>query len=267
MLPFSARRRRKLDEDSSWDTSLDDTAESDDDNLSDESKSVVVKDKVLDKATKAIPAKSDTYFDCPLGKFFMDVGLNQVQEFVQNDLLKLQKRKLYKEKKKQKRTKATELAISLLTKNIEISKSRNAQYCYKQKKCQFCSFQTESTIVMSNHFETPHMQNGQYKCNFCSAELRTPQSIMEHTDLVHQMKCKLEKAPGNHQCVNCPFEDNGKVKVARHLVTCSKRFKPESNLSPPIDWEPPAKIPKVNVSIVHIIIPNIGYRAVSDSIH
>lgn len=253
---FIARKRRKKDDDdASWDGSEDESsAESEDDIVSDEDKRIVIKEvddfevikDVLASTNKMVqPAKTDTYFDCSLGKFFMEIGLNQVQEYVQNDLLKLQNRKLAKEKKSGRRTRDTEVAIASLKKNIELSRNNNALYTYAQKKCEFCSFQTESLLVMSNHFETPHMKNGLYKCNFCPLEIRTPQEIIVHMENIHKVRGKLEKAPGNHLCTNCPFEDNSKGRLARHLISCAKKFKPEVNLSPPTEWEPPAKIPKV----------------------
>lgn len=55
----------------------------------------------------------------------------------------------------------------------------------------------------------------------------------------------LERAPAFHQCPSCPFEDNQKGKLSRHLVVCARKFKPDRNLEPPPDWEPPAKIPRM----------------------
>jgi hypothetical protein len=61
----------------------------------------------------------------------------------------------------------------------------------------------------------------------------------------HIVKPKLERAPALHQCPSCPFEDNSKAKLTRHLIGCAKRFKIEKNLDPPLDWDTPAKLPKL----------------------
>lgn len=254
---FSARRRRNRDDedDASWDGES--STESDDD-ISDEEHAIVIKDKadpieeikdVTDMTVdKIVTGKSENnYFDMTLGKFFMDIGLNFVQEYVQNDLLKQQNRKLYKEKKGGHSTKATETSIAALTKNLEISKENNAPYKFKQHKCKLCSFKSESMLALSHHLETPHMKNNMYKCNFCEFESKSSPDILSHMQAVHNTRGRLERAPSYHQCANCPFEDNGKGKLARHLLACAKKFKPEFNLSPPIEWEPPAKIPKVNL--------------------
>ncbi|KPJ09297.1 MOG interacting and ectopic P-granules protein 1 [Papilio machaon] len=255
-----AEKRKKGnedDDDASWDgessTESDDEAGSDD-----EEKTVVIKDKAdlsdeLKDVTrlpvdKVVCGKSDNYFDCSLGKFFMDIGLNLVQEFVQNDLLKQQNRKLSREKRAGHNTRATETSIASLMKNLEISQEKNSPYRHKQNKCEFCSFKSESMLVMLHHLETPHMKNSVYKCNYCSFEIRSPHDILYHMEAEHNVRGKLERAPAYHQCANCPFEDNGKGKLARHLLPCSRKFKPETNLAPPIEWEPPAKIPKITRS-------------------
>ena len=38
----------------------------------------------------------DNYFTGPIGRFFLDIGLSLVQEYVQGDLLRVQKRKVHK---------------------------------------------------------------------------------------------------------------------------------------------------------------------------
>ncbi|KAK2581905.1 hypothetical protein KPH14_002361 [Odynerus spinipes] len=183
-----------------------------------------------------------TYFDLPLGKFFMQIGVNLVQEYVQTDLLRTQKRK----QGKGSTSAETQLAINSLIKNLEFSKENNEPFHLEMKKCEFCSFKTESTLVMQHHLETPHMRNYVYKCNFCPMEVRSPHDILFHMEAEHNTRGRLERGPAFHQCPNCPFEDNQKGKLTRHILACSKKFRPERNLEPAADWEPPAKIPRLN---------------------
>ncbi|KAI5641341.1 hypothetical protein NE865_06379 [Phthorimaea operculella] len=248
------RRRRNEDDDVSWDGES--SEESDEDETLSDDDTMIIKDKAdsieeikdvadLIASDKTAGVKSDSYFDCSLGKFFVNIGLSLVQEHVQNDLLKQQNRKLSREKKSGRSTKETQTSIASLMKNLEFSKENNAPYAFKQKKCEFCSFKTESELVMNNHLETPHMKNNLYKCNFCEYEIKSPHDILTHMESAHKIRGKLERAPAYHQCTNCPFEDNGKGKLARHQLACAKKFKPEQNLAPPVEWEPPAKIPKI----------------------
>ncbi|KAG5887467.1 hypothetical protein JTB14_017322 [Gonioctena quinquepunctata] len=186
--------------------------------------------------------KPYSYFDSPLGKFFINIGFNLVQEYVQTDLLKQQKRKHSREGGANPETEKT---IKSLMRNLEYSKENNDHFKTSLKKCEFCNFKTESALAMSYHLETPHMKNFVYKCNFCAYEVRSPHDILFHMEAEHAVRGHLERAPAFHQCPNCPFEDNQKGKLSRHLVTCMRKFKPERNLEPPVDWEPPAKIPRV----------------------
>lgn len=188
------------------------------------------------------PKKSENYFENPLGKFFMNIGVNLVQEFVQTDLLRQQKRKRDREGKP---SASTQMAINSLMKNLELSKENNRPFKFEIKRCEYCPFKSESVLAMAHHYETPHMRNYVYKCNYCSYETRPPHDILFHMEAMHNIKGRLEKAPMYHACPNCPFEDNGKSKLARHAVACIKKFKPETNLTPPMDWEPPAKIPRI----------------------
>ncbi|CAG9791360.1 unnamed protein product [Diatraea saccharalis] len=262
--PEKRKRKRGIDEDDdSWDGES--SSESEDDAISDEEGVQIIKDKddtieeikdPISLIAKGLSSgKSDSYFDCSLGQFFINIGLNLVQEFVQSDLLKQQNRKLYKEKKSGRSTRATEAAIASLTQNLDFSKRTNAPYALEQKRCEFCSFKTESMLVMAHHLEAPHMRNNIYKCNTCAFEIRSPHDILFHMEAEHNIRGRLERAPAYQQCANCHFEDNSKTKLARHLIACAKKFKPEFNLGPPLEWEPPAKIPKLTRARNNIVSP------------
>jgi len=179
----------------------------------------------------------DAYFTSTLGKFFIDLGMNFVQEFVQKDLLRQQQRRSVKDK-----SVAVMHAIKSLQNNLDDTKEQNEGFHFDLKKCKFCSFRSESRLVMQHHMETPHMRNFIYRCNFCEFETKIPQEVLYHMDSEHGVKGKLERAPYFHQCPQCPFEDNGKGKLTRHKVGCDKRFKSETNQTPERDWDPPAKI-------------------------
>lgn len=187
--------------------------------------------------------KNDSYFESPLGKFFMTIGVNLVQEYVQSDLLRQQKRRREKEGKAP--SAATQMAINSLQKSLEVSKENNAPFKHKMKRCESCQFKTESELILSQHYEVPHFKNNLYKCNYCEYEARPVHDMLYHIEAIHNIKGRLEKPLGYHTCPNCPFEDNGKSKMVRHEAACAKKFKPEVNLCPPLDWEPPAKIPRI----------------------
>nr|CAD7395347.1 unnamed protein product [Timema poppensis] len=195
------------------------------------------------KETPDTEPSKPSYFENPLGKFFMSIGVNLVQEYVQTDLLRTQKKK--RDREGGKGGAATQYAINSLIKNLAFSKENNEPFHLEVKKCEYCSFKTESALVMAQHLETPHMRNYVYRCNFCPLEVRSPHDILFHMEAEHNVRGRLERAPAFHQCFNCPFEDNQKGKLTRHLISCGKKFKLEKNQEPPSDWEPPAKIPRL----------------------
>ncbi|XP_065074041.1 MOG interacting and ectopic P-granules protein 1 isoform X2 [Ochlerotatus camptorhynchus] len=260
-----SKRKRNNDDDDDWDeleTSTDDEASDEESKtkvLIKEVKSDIemikehiitpAKDDLTSTSSTSIssnaqtdPKKSENYFENPLGKFFMNIGINLVQEYVQTDLLRQQKKKRDREGRP---SASTQMAINSLIKNLEFSKENNRPFKFEIKRCEYCPFKSESALAMAHHYETPHMRNYIYKCNFCSYETRPPHDILYHMEAVHNIKGRLEKASMYHACPNCPFEDNGKSKLARHAVACAKKFRPEINLNPPLDWEPPAKIPRI----------------------
>ncbi|XP_016966041.1 uncharacterized protein LOC108035121 [Drosophila biarmipes] len=261
------KKKKKRGDDESWSEQSDDDDDEDDDDDSESGMrtKVLIKEanddlsalKVAIKPAAALataggaalnnPGGSkpgqENYFESPLGKFFMDIGVGLVQEYVQADLLRLQKRKM--RKAQVQNSKEFEMAINALSGNLQASKTKNAPFKFRMKRCEFCNFKSESAMAMANHYETPHMNGVLYKCNFCTFEIRNATEIVYHMEAVHNIKARLIKPLPYHQCPNCGFEDNGKAKLARHQPVCAKKFRPELNLAPPNDWEAPAKIPRI----------------------
>ncbi|XP_013116432.2 uncharacterized protein LOC106093817 [Stomoxys calcitrans] len=259
--PPKKKKRGAPENDDSWSEEEADSDDDDDDSESGMRTKVLIKEasddiSALKGAIKpasavaapgnaAVTAKpgQENYFESPLGKFFMDIGVGLVQEYVQNDLIRLQKRKM--RKSLGRNTAEFEQAIAALTANMEASKKKNTPFKFNMKRCEFCNFKSESALAMANHYETPHMNGQLYKCNFCIFEIRNATEIVYHMEAVHNIKARLIKPLPYHQCPNCGFEDNGKAKLARHQPVCAKKFRPEINLAPPNDWEAPAKIPRI----------------------
>uniref|UniRef100_A0A1I8MQ28 MOG interacting and ectopic P-granules protein 1 n=1 Tax=Musca domestica TaxID=7370 RepID=A0A1I8MQ28_MUSDO len=257
------KKKRGQGDDDSWSEEEEDSEEDDDDDSESGVRTKVLIKEASDDISalkgaikpaaavaatgtnSSVPAKpgQENYFESPLGKFFMDIGVGLVQEYVQNDLIRLQKRKM--RKSLGRNTGEFEKAIAALTANMEASKKKNAPFKFNMKRCEFCNFKSESALAMANHYETPHMNGAMYKCNFCIFEIRNATEIVYHMEAVHNIKARLIKPLPYHQCPNCGFEDNGKAKLARHQPVCAKKFRPEINLAPPNDWEAPAKIPRI----------------------
>ncbi|CAG0895813.1 unnamed protein product [Darwinula stevensoni] len=187
--------------------------------------------------------KEEHFFTLPVGMFLFGLGEKLVQEYVQHDLLKMQKRKA----DKQGKAASMELLESIknLSHNVKDTKGQNIAFHFSFEKCKFCSFRTDSAVVMAHHMEVPHMLNYTYKCNFCPYETRSPPEVIFHVEAEHNVRARLERGLFPHQCPFCPWEDGNKTKFKRHILACEKRFKPSANLCPPLDWEPPAKISRI----------------------
>lgn len=186
---------------------------------SDEKKAEIVKEKPK--------TQSSNYFENPLGKFFMQIGVNLVQEHVQLDLLRTQRRK--RDREGDKCPEEVHMAINSLIKTLEFSKENNDPFQFGLKKCELCNFKSESSLVMAHHLETPHMTaNYCYRCNFCTFQVRSPHEILQHMD-THSIRGRLERGPALHQCPSCPFEDSYKGKLTRHLISCTKKYRSEIN--------------------------------------
>lgn len=186
---------------------------------SDDKKTDMIKDKPK--------IQSPNYFENPLGKFFMQIGVNLVQEHVQLDLLRTQRRK--RDREGDKCPEEVHMAINSLIKTLEFSKENNDPFQFGLKKCELCNFKSESSLVMAHHLETPHMTaNYCYRCNFCTFQVRSPHEILQHMDS-HSIRGRLERGPALHQCPSCPFEDSYKGKLTRHLISCTKKYRPEIN--------------------------------------
>lgn len=103
----------------------------------------------------------------------LDLGLSQVQEFIQADILKMQKRKLDKMKTQPSRQDIA--AVKGWDRQLSKTRAKIAHLRVPTRLCQFCNYRADSKLVMDRHLESPHMVNYTYKCNFCPFETRGPQ--------------------------------------------------------------------------------------------
>lgn len=209
-------------------------------------------------------AKSDTnkedenYFAGPIGRFFLDIGLSLVQEYVQGDLLRVQKRKVHKGTK----ISDPSLTVNALTKGLDVTRAKNDPFRLPLRSCDRCSFKSESSLTMAHHWSLPLAlgsgSSARHVCHWCSFEAKEPHLVSAHIETDHGMKSRIGPDLPLHQCPLCPFEDNVKSKVTRHMLSCQKRFVADRNLEPPLDWEPPAKIPRMPARGMRTFAPGMN---------
>ncbi|EFX81422.1 hypothetical protein DAPPUDRAFT_196289 [Daphnia pulex] len=202
--------------------------------------------------------EEDEYFSGPIGRFFLDIGLSLVQEYVQGDLLRVQKRKVHKG------TKITDpsLSVNALTKGLDVTRAKNDPYRLPWRSCNQCSFKSESSLMMAHHKSLPLAlgsgSSARYGCHWCSFEAKESHLVSLHIETDHGFSTRTGPDLPSHQCPLCPFEDNVKSKVTRHMMSCQKRFVADRNLEPPLDWEPPAKIPRMPTRYMRAYTPGMN---------
>nr|CAH0104418.1 unnamed protein product [Daphnia galeata] len=106
-------------------------------------------------------------------KIEKDEVISTIQEYVQGDLLRVQKRKVHKG------TKITDpsLSVNALTKGFEVTRSpKNDPYRLPWRSCDRCSFKSESSLMMAHHWSLPLAlgsgSSARYGCHWCSFEAK-----------------------------------------------------------------------------------------------
>lgn len=148
---------------------------------------------------------------------------------------------------------------------LDITRSKNDPYRLPWRSCDRCSFKSESSLMMAHHWSLPLAigsgPSARHACHWCSFEAKESHLVSAHIETDHGMKSRIEPDLPSHHCPLCPFEDNVKSKVTRHMMSCQKRFVAERNLEPPLDWEPPAKIPRMPTRGLRAFPPGINTAA------
>jgi hypothetical protein len=188
------------------------------------------------------PKKEKSYFEQPVGRFLLDLGTSLVQEFIGEETLRVEKRKL-----KKGRDVAPGLA-ELVDKMEQVQTHfRSANGHLKTGpvlRCKTCYFRTTSATVLDAHYECPHVVPsvpGLFGCNFCQFTSRSLVELQCHFFLEHKKPFRLEKADAKFQCGLCPWEDKYKPRYLRHVEACEKKFVAEKNCDVSGDWEMVAK--------------------------
>lgn len=155
-------------------------------------------------------------------------------------MLREQKRRLHKQKKVQKTYDSIKRTIHFLRQNLEISAEANSDFKFKQKKCRFCDFRSESMHVMAFHMNSPHnIIDDKFNCNYCDIEMNSSTIILEHMQSVHGIAGQVEPPLPKIPCHLCPLDM--KNFVSTHLKVCPQKFNINQNLIPEC-WDFPAKI-------------------------
>lgn len=218
------KRKRSSESDDSW--KMDSSAEESDDlddleDLDDlDDLDDFPQSKKLDSFSLDEGSSKD-FFENPIGTLLMSIGSNLVKEHCSK-------------------------------------KNKTPKDVLEMKRCEFCKFKTESSLVLANHYETPHKMYRGFKCNFCKTICSTEFKTKFHMETIHYVKARLQKSGAIFECEYCEYDSPLKFMVEEHTVECGKRFNLNRNLTPPVDWEPPAKIRKEFSSVIkHEVVTQV----------
>uniref|UniRef100_A0A1I7Z2Q9 C2H2-type domain-containing protein n=1 Tax=Steinernema glaseri TaxID=37863 RepID=A0A1I7Z2Q9_9BILA len=105
----------------------------------------------------------------------------------------------------------------------ETLKKKNEPYKLKLQTCRLCKFQTENSIVMSMHQQTPHFDGRKYSCGYCEEFDTNEGRIQKHYIDVHQMQpLTREEPPAKNPCGICDEDFAYKGQRDAHMRTCKK---------------------------------------------
>ncbi|CAG0879189.1 unnamed protein product [Cyprideis torosa] len=197
----------------------------------------------LKTADNANPADFDieTFFEGPVGKWLADIGSNLVQEYAARDLIRMKRKK-----ERRPAAGASDSFLSLLSKNLEISKKKNDPLRLVMEKCPLCRFKSESLLTLGKHLESPHYNHPYFHCNFCPFFVRNGSVMVTHIADEHGRKTTIENPIPLHQCSFCAFETNAKATLIRHQKMCMEKYNRNPKiLTPHPEWSPPVKISRI----------------------
>ena len=116
---------------------------------------------------------------------------------------------------------------------MDITRAKNDAYRLPLRQCDRTNFKSESRLVMAQHWSAPfalgHGPPARPPCHYCAFEAKESHLVAAHVEAEHDMRSRPALDRLMHQCPLCPFEDNIKSKVTRHVLSCQKRHVPERN--------------------------------------
>lgn len=172
----------------------------------------------------------DDYYASSAGELLFAIGLSRVREYtLQSDVKKLS-RTISKGGDG-----VPELEARLDSTEKELSQTQSTNKAYKSDeilRCSQCPFKTESSIVMSGHYEVPHFEKRMHQCNWCCFSCKEPNLIIYHNLIEHKRRVRIEREQSTHCCRFCQFECKGKRKLVSHLNKCERLFPHHNFLSP-----------------------------------
>ena len=110
--------------------------------------------------------------------------------------------------------------------------------------CKYCSFQTDSIHVLSQHYLTPHIlandrhRHDKYRCTYCAFQTFRVSHLRGHFERKHHLTLTQEPSNRRYSCNFCTYDTDDKVTFRKHQNRCQiaqERVRLANNLLAPTE--------------------------------
>ncbi|KAK0409450.1 hypothetical protein QR680_004545 [Steinernema hermaphroditum] len=117
----------------------------------------------------------------------------------------------------------------------ETLKKKNEPYKLKLLTCRLCKFQTENSVVMSMHKQTPHFDGRKYSCGYCEEFDTNEGRILKHYVEAHQIQpLQREEQPAKNPCGICDEDFAYKGQRDVHMRACKRNIQKLRSVMAPV---------------------------------
>ncbi|MFH4981367.1 hypothetical protein AB6A40_008076 [Gnathostoma spinigerum] len=162
-----------------------------------------------------------------MSKLLMDIGQDLVQESTYSDIVHAKNLP-----ETPKNIETYQKVVEQLKPVWEALVKKNEPYKLKQYNCQFCSFASDSRLVVACHKQTPHFDGRKYQCGLCPEYFTNENMIEEHYRKRHELAPAKQETLPHNPCPCCEEEFVYKGQRDQHLRTCRKEYKRLKIMSP-----------------------------------
>ncbi|KAH3778568.1 uncharacterized protein LOC127843623 [Dreissena polymorpha] len=166
--------------------------------------------------------------------FLLELGSDVVKEQVYKDIIQIQTKK-----KENGDLKDQEVESLEKMKTVYENTRKKVEHLELGKvNCEKCDFQSESNLVLENHFDFPHFEpewdvnKGWMVCTHCKYRTKVIAQFVFHMNDMHKRQAKFMERDPPFQCPLCPMNASTKNKLEKHQTKCTKHFKLNMNLQP-----------------------------------
>ena len=109
------------------------------------------------------------------------------------------------------------------TSKIEVFQLHQSRDHKVNSKCEFCSFETSTSLLLREHKIAEHLNN-RYKCNMCDHQAKTKGRLTNHFNSKHRSLFDNNKKQKDFKCTECNYVSNNKSHLKLHEDSIHKKM-------------------------------------------